>query len=171
MYFLFVLAGLSIYLLRGYINSQPQTYYITRKKKQEKIPNHFSDETFDENSTDYFNILIKVLILSTYNTEKFNAVTSEDFPFRRLEEDMEFVFTEGIFKSMLRNGLIKETAVPKLLRLKEAASTISEEEWFLEKVDLNSDKRWIKINKIANELLTEMNIETRSCDLGSGNYE
>lgn len=171
MYFLFILAGLSVYLLRRYINSQPQTYYIRRKKAQEKTQNCFSDETFDENSADYFNILINVLVLSTCNTEKFNTVTSEDFPFRRLEEDMEFVFTEEIFKSMLRNGLIKETAVPKLLQLKTAVSTISEDEWFLEKVDLDSDKRWIKINLIAGELLTEMNIETKSSDPGSGNYK
>lgn len=171
MCFLFVLAGLSIYLLRCYINNQPDTHHITIKRNKKQNANYFSNETFDENSTEYFNILIKVLILSTYNSEKFNSVTSEDFPFRRLEEDIGFVFTEDIFKSMLRNDLIKETELPKLLAFKEATLKISEDEWFLEKVDLDSDKRWIKINEVADELLTEMNIDTKNYNFESGNSE
>lgn len=163
MYFLFVLAGLMIYLLRCYIHyqaDQPRTYFISKKKEQ-KV-NHFTEQTFDENCTDYFNLLIKVLTLCTYNNEKFKSVTLEDFPFRRLEEDIEFIFTEEIFKSMLRNHLINETIVPKLLKLKEITSKITADEWFFEKVDLDLDTRWKEINRIAEELLTDLKIEQRT---------
>ncbi len=164
MYFLIVAVSLLIYLLRCYLYNQadqPRTYYITRKQEQKE--NHFTEKTFDENYTDYFDILIKVLILCSYNAEKFSASTiSEDFPFRRLEEDIEFIFTEEIFRSMFRNGVINETVRPKLLQFKEITSKITGDEWFFEKVDLNMDKRWKEINKMAEELLTDMKVDLSS---------
>lgn len=160
MYFLLLLTGLLFYILRNYIYyhaDQPRTYTISRKKEQ-KI-NYFTEHTFDENSNEYYDILVKVLVLCTYDAEKFRTNVSEDFPFRRLEEDIEFVFTEEIFKTILRNKLIGAATVPRLLQFKEAVSKITEDEWFFEKVDLNLDERWKEIGKIAKNLLNDMKIE------------
>lgn len=63
---------------------------------------------------------------------------------------------------MLRNHLINETIVPKLLKLKETTSKITADECFFEKVDLDLDTRWKEINRIAEELLTDLKIEQRT---------
>lgn len=155
--FFYLIRGL-ILLLKKYLDQQaelsPFNHYLPEKEEN-------TDEIHDVYCYEYFDNLVKCLIFCTYNAEKFCLMPYEIVSIRSLKDDLDDIFNKNRFESLFRNELIEENLRTKLLYLEEAASTITDNEWISESVDLDADERWIEIKKTADKLLTEMGIEQR----------
>lgn len=121
---------------------------------------------YDQNSQDYFDLVVRCLIFCTYDDKKFNSV-ADCLSLTDLGEDLRiFSYSEEI-ESLFRNKFINESLILKISDFKNVTDKVSEEEWFFESLDLSHDERWKKINAAAEDLLTEMNIKERDFDFDS----
>lgn len=128
----------------------------------EEIKTNYNNERYDKYCYDQFELLTKCLIFCTYNSNKFWTIQYEDPSLRGLKDDLDYVFDQDRLDNIFRNNLISEILKPKLFYFKIIISKITEDEWLFETIDLDNDERWKLINRIAEELLTGMEIEQRT---------
>ncbi len=116
----------------------------------------------------YFDDLVKCLVLCTFDSCQFRSVPHEYSSLRGLRDDLESVFNPGSFEKFLKDNAIEEQLESGLRNFYQLTGEIPENEWLFETVDTDNDIRWRRINKIAEETLTCMNITARNYDFESG---
>lgn len=155
-----------VFLLKKYLDKQSEPSTVQSDFFQEKeIKN---EENYDQYRYAYLDEVIKCLILCTYDSGKFNTLFYVDSPFRGLEEDLNDLFESTRFEAFLQDHLTEPCIEDGLLHLRSLIHDISGDEWLFETVDTDNDIRWRRINKVAEETLTCMNITARNYDFESG---
>jgi hypothetical protein len=146
--------------------------YLDKQSESSAVQGHFlRDEQIDDEEKyakychDYFELLKKSLIFCTYNADKFRFIPYEIASIRSLKDDLDDIFDQKWFECLFRNQFVEENIRPKLLVLKETASLIHYNEWLSETIDLDHNVHWREINKIAEEILADLNIEQRTYDI------
>ncbi|KQT31483.1 hypothetical protein ASG22_18305 [Chryseobacterium sp. Leaf405] len=152
-----------IFLLKKFLDKQSESSPVQGHFLQEEKINN--EENYDQYCDDHFELLIKTLIFCTYNPDQFGSVPYEVACIRSLKEDFDDIFEGNWFECLFRTQLIEENLRHKLLALKQTISLIPDNDWLFETINLNDNAHWKEINRIAEELLTDLKIEQRTYDI------
>ncbi|MCJ8153939.1 hypothetical protein MKJ01_09240 [Chryseobacterium sp. SSA4.19] len=152
-----------VFLLKKYLDKQSESSAVQGHfLREEEIDD---EEKYDKFCPDHFEVLKKSLIFCTYDADKFRFIPYEIASIRSLKDDLDDIFAEKWFECFFRNQFVEENIRPKLLVLKETASLIPYNEWLSESIDLDRNVYWREINIIAEEILTDLNIEQRTYNI------